>query len=67
MTMVNNAGWTAAERTNAEILQLATEKAAGTTAETSIQIVDVNLLDRLPLGIIDRSHHHRCSLIDDDG
>ncbi|WP_289052864.1 hypothetical protein, partial [uncultured Methylobacterium sp.] len=40
LVFVGVAGWTAAERTNAEILQLATEKAAGTTAETSIQIVD---------------------------
>ncbi|SEO75142.1 methyl-accepting chemotaxis sensory transducer with Cache sensor [Methylobacterium sp. ap11] len=40
LVFVGVAGWTAAERTNAEIMQLATEKAAGTTAETSIQIVD---------------------------
>ncbi|BCM85203.1 methyl-accepting chemotaxis protein [Methylobacterium indicum] len=40
LAFVGVAGWTAAERTNAEILQLAAEKAAGTTAQTSIQIVD---------------------------
>ncbi len=40
LAFVGVAGWAAAERTNAEILQLAAEKAAGTTAQTSIQIVD---------------------------
>ncbi len=37
---VGISGWMAAERTNREILQIAAEKAASTTAETSIPIVD---------------------------